>query len=212
VSGGARRLVGPDPSRREERDGYWFWGLIALFIAVPELLAAFSKELKADIPWPTISNLIGKDLEHRYHWVAVIVVASIAAAITHAFTRPSELKRRGYAVRSPAEVTTLAWGWQYIVLTAVVSAAAGFAASALGGDKNEVGYAIYGTLALFGIVIPSALAYFWHRVLSIPTLFATLALLELRFRWAAVLAVALLVVLAFHLALYPWPNFAFGAS
>jgi hypothetical protein len=43
-------------------------------------------------------------------------------------------------------------------------------------------------------------------VLSIPTLFATIALLEARRRWVAVVAVSLLVVLAFHLALYPWPN------
>src|SRR5207249_8670546 len=56
------KLVGPEPSRREEVNGYWFWGLIALFVAVPEFLAAFSKEVRADIPWPTISNLIGKDL------------------------------------------------------------------------------------------------------------------------------------------------------
>jgi hypothetical protein len=64
---------------------------------------------------------------------------------------------------------------------------------------------------VFGIAVPSALAYFWHRVLSIPTLFATVALLDARHRSVAALAVALLVALAFHLALYPWPNFRFGS-
>ena len=205
------KLVGPAPSRREEANGYWFWGLIALFIAVPEFLAAFSKELKADIPWPTISNLIGKDLERHHHWVAAVVVGSIAAVVTHAFTRPAELKKAGHAVRRPEEVEPLVWGWQYIVLTAVASAAAGFAASGMDGDKNQVGYAIYGALALFGVVVPSALAYVWHRVLAIPTLFATVAMLESRFRWVAAVAVALLVTLTFHLALYPWPNFGFGS-
>jgi hypothetical protein len=198
------KLVGPAASRREEVSGYWFWGLIAAFIAVPELLAAFSKELKADIPWPTISNLVGKDLERHHHWVAALVVGLIAAAITHAFTRPVDQKQVGYAVRRPAK--TLDWAWQYAVLTAALTSAAGFTASALGGSKNEIGYAIYGALALLGVVVPSALAYFWRRVLSIPTLFATVALLEHRRRWVAVVAVSLLVVLAFHLALYPWPN------
>jgi hypothetical protein len=130
----------------------------------------------------------------------------IAAAITHAATRPAALTRAGYSVRQPEEAKPLDWGWQYIVLTAVLTAAAGFAASAFGGSKNQIGYAIYGALAVLGVVVPSALAFFWHRVLSIPTLFATIALLEARRRWVAVVAVSLLVVLAFHLALYPWPN------
>jgi hypothetical protein len=207
-----RKLIGSEPSRRAELDGYCFWGLIAVFVAVPELLAAFSRELRADIPWPTISNLIGKDLERHHHWVAAVVVAAIAAAITHAFTRPPQLKQAGHAVRRPEDVKPLAWGWRYIALTAVASAAAGFVASVMGGDKNQVGYAIYGALAVFGIAIPSALAYFWHRVLSIPTLFATVALLDARHRSVATLAVALLVALAFHLALYPWPNFRFGSA
>ena len=200
------KLIGPAASRREELSGYWFWGLVAAFIAVPELLAAFSKDLRADIPWPTISNLVGKDLERHHHWVAALVVGLIAAAITHAFTRPADLKQVGYAVRHPNDTTSLDWSWQYIVLTAVVTSAAGFAASLLGGSKNDIGYAIYGALALLGVVVPSALAFFWHRVLSIPTLFATLALLEARRRWVVVVVVSLLVVLAFHLALYPWPN------
>jgi len=204
------QLAGPDQSPDDEVNGYWFWGLIALFIAIPELLAAFSAELKADIPWPTISNLIGKDLERHHPWVAAVVVGLITAVIVHVFTRPPDLKRAGRAVRRPDEARRLAWGWQYIVLTAAAASLAGLAASAMGGDKNQVGYAIYGTLALFGIVIPSALAYFWHRVLSIPTLFATLAMLEARHRWVATVAVSLLVVLTFHLALYPWPNPPFG--
>jgi hypothetical protein len=204
------KLVGPVEDARDEENGYWFWGLMAVFVAIPELLAAFSSEVKADIPWPTVSNLIGKSLEREHHWVAAVIVGVITAVIVHVFTRPSTLKCAGRAVRSPGDVKRLAWGWQYIVLTAVATAAAGFVVSGMGGDKNAVGYAIYGTLALFGVVIPSALAYFWHRVLAIPTLFATLALLETRHRWVATVAISLLVVLMFHLALYPWPNLQTG--
>jgi hypothetical protein len=84
-------------------------------------------------------------------------------------------------------------------------------ASALGASKNELGYAIYITLTISGVIVPSALAYWWNRVLAIPTLFATIAYLRTRAVWIAALVVALLVVLLFHLALYPWPNYPFGA-
>jgi len=39
----AGRLIGATVSSRDESNGYLFWGLVALFIGVPELLAAFSK-------------------------------------------------------------------------------------------------------------------------------------------------------------------------
>ena len=47
-------------------------------------------------------------------------------------------------------------------------------------------------------------------MLDVPTLFATVSYLQKRAHWAAAVLVALLVVLMFHLALYPWPNFTFG--
>jgi len=84
-------------------------------------------------------------------------------------------------------------------------------ASVAGASKNELGYAIYVTLTAFGVLLPSALAYWWHRVLSIPTLFAAVAYLRTRIPFLAVVVVALLVVLLFHLALYPWPNYHFGS-
>jgi hypothetical protein len=48
-------------------------------------------------------------------------------------------------------------------------------------------------------------------VLAIPTLFATIALLRARAPWVVVAVAALLAVLLFHLALYPWPNYHFGS-
>lgn len=213
----AQKLVGTtlsqrDESRRTEISGYVFWGLVALFIGVPELLAAFSQTLKADIPWPTISNLVGKDLERHHHWFALVVVGVIVVTTVHTLMYPPERKHAGRALRNPAHraVQLFSSGW-YIVLVAAVGAAAGFLASVAGADKNQLGYAIYLTLTVFGIVVPSALAYWFNRVLAVPTLFATIALLRIRVSWVAALVVALLVVLLFHLALYPWPNYRFGA-
>jgi hypothetical protein len=206
-----KQVVGREVDDEDKVKGYWFWGLVATFIAVPEVLAAVSDPLEADIPWPTISNLVGKDLEAHHHWIALIVVWLIAVVTLHTLTHPPEKKTLGRALRKSAEdVKRLGWGWRYIALTAAAGSLAGLLASVLGGDKNQVGYAIYVTLALFGIVIPSALAYWWHRVLAIPTLFATLALLQASHRWIAAFVAGWLVTLLFHLALYPWPNYHFG--
>ena len=206
----AQDFVGDNVSHRDELNGYVFWGLVALFIGVPELLAAFSSTLKADIPWPTISNLVGKDLERRHHWVALLVVGVIVVVTLHTLTYPATKKKAGRAVRHPSRVVHLPWSGWYIVLVAAAGVIAGVVASALGAGKNELGYAIYVTLVLVGIIVPSALAYGWNRVLAIPTLFATIAYLRVRAAWVAALVVALLVVLLFHLALYPWPNYPFG--
>jgi hypothetical protein len=206
-----RRLAGA-ATRRDEVNGYVFWGLVTLFIGVPEVLAAFSKTLRADIPWPTISNLVGKDLEANHHWIALLVVGVIVAVTAHALMHPEEQKAAGRALRRQAqEAQPLPWGRAYIAVVAIAGAAAGVAASAAGADKNELGYAIYLTLAVLGILVPSALAYWAHRVLDLPTLFATLAFLRSRAAWVALVVGALLVVLLFHLALYPWPNYHFGS-
>ena len=199
-------------TRREELDGYLFWGLVAVFIGAPELLAAFSARLRRDIPFPTISNLVGHDLERHHHWVALVVVALIVLVIYHAATYPRSQTRVGRALQGPAEdAVMLEWGRPFVVLVALSGAVAGLVAAALGAGKNELGYAIYGTLAVVGVVVPSALAYWWNRVLGIPTLFATLAALATRARWLAAVAIALLALLLFHLALYPWPNYPFGS-
>jgi hypothetical protein len=205
-----QRLVGERLSGRDEINGYVFWGLVALFIGVPELLAAFSSTLKADIPWPTITNVVGKDLERHHHWVALLVVGVIVVVTVDTLTYPAAKKKAGRPVRHPSRAVHVPWSERYIVVVAAAGALAGLIASASGANTNELGYAIYGTLALFGIVVPSALAYWWNRVLAIPTLFATLAYLRARAPWVAALVAALLVVLLLHLALYPWPNSQFG--
>ncbi|HEX6702535.1 MAG TPA: hypothetical protein VF101_17540 [Gaiellaceae bacterium] len=77
-------------------------------------------------------------------------------------------------------------------------------------EKYTIGYAIYGTLAAFGIVIPSALVLVAHREVQFPTLFETFRRLRLaKPRLAATLGTIVaagLGVLTIHLALYPWPD------
>ena len=185
------------------------WGLTALFIAVPEVLAALSKTLKADIPWPTISNLTGT-LERGNHWVALIVVGVIAAVAAHTMAYPETRKRLGRALRENGrETSDWSRGGLYIVFLLVAGIVAGGVAAAFGATKSTLGYAIYVTLTVFGVVVPSALAYWAGKVLDIPTLFATLRQLNKRLHWVTIAVVALLAVLVFHLALYPWPNYSF---
>jgi uncharacterized membrane protein YobD (UPF0266 family) len=206
-----RRLVGTELGPLGERNGYIFWGLVALFIGIPEVLAALSNTLKARIPWPTISNLVGKHLEARHHWIALIVMGVIVLVIYQALTRRPDRTRVGRQLSRPADTTTTwDWGGWYIVLVVVSGIAAGVIAAAFDAGKVVLGYAIYVTLAVTGIAIPGALAYWWGKVLNIPTLFATFAFLQRRAAWAAAILVALLVILLFHLALYPWPNYRFG--
>jgi len=73
-------------------------------------------------------------------------------------------------------------------------------------SKYDLGYTIYGTLAFFGIVVPSVVAYTLDKDAPFPTFFRTVAFLQRRLHWVATIVVAGLAVLAFHLALYPWPD------
>ena len=208
--------TGEGVTSEQERNGYVFWGLIALFVGVPEILAALSHGIKRAIPWPTISSLVGGDIEAKHHWTALLVLGLIVLVAYHTLTYPLQRKKLGQPVgRRPEEVRVVGWRWglAYAGATAALVAACGFVAAGAGVSKNELGYAIYVPLALMGVVVPSAFRHFAKVVLSIPTLFATIALLRERphCHWVAGVVVALLVVLSFHLALYPWPNYHFGS-
>ena len=131
---------------------------------------------------------------------------------THTLTSAASHKKAGRALRTDAaQADQLPWSGGYIVAVAASGVAAGVIASIAGANKNELGYAIYVTLTVAGVVVPSLLAYGWNKVLAIPTLIATIAYLRARQPWVAALVITLLVVLTFHLALYPWPNYHFGS-
>src|SRR5262249_29692517 len=68
------------------------------------------------------------------------------------------------------------------------------------------GYPIHGLFLLFGIVIPSGLAYFAGMYVSFPSLIYTVRKLERRLHWVAAAVVTGLTILLVHLALYPWPD------
>jgi uncharacterized membrane protein HdeD (DUF308 family) len=84
-----------------ERWGYAVWGTVAVFVGVTEILARISSQLRNAIPWPTISATVGH-LEQRWPFVAVIVLALIAASAYEALTTPPEEQTPGgRTVRKP---------------------------------------------------------------------------------------------------------------
>jgi hypothetical protein len=189
----ARLLHAPDAKTAE---GYLFWGPVVAAILIAEALAAF-----AHVHWPTISSTIGH-LENRWTWVAAVVVGIIGASACLAL---------GTAHKTPLGRTQVFGGEIRPVrfYTAVVPIAAtivaGAAARAATDDKLVVGYWIYGTLAVTGLVIPSLLVLLRFEV-QFPTLFVTVRRLEGRLHWVATVIVAGLAILTVHLALYPWPD------
>jgi hypothetical protein len=85
-----------------ERWGYAVWGTVAVFVGVTEILARISPHLRHAIPWPTISATIGH-LERRWPFVAVIVLAAIAASLYEALaTSPEERTLGGRRLRKPS--------------------------------------------------------------------------------------------------------------
>ena len=190
-----------------ERRGYALWGPLAVFIAVPEFLAALSKTLKADIPWPTISSTTGH-LESIQDWVAIVPVALIAIVAYHVAT--SSGLKAGHALRGgapPSDAQELPRGGLYVAFVLAFATVTGFVAAAAGAGKYTLGYAIYAALAVFAVAVPSALAYWAKKILGAPTLLKTIDYLQKRFHWVATVAIAGLAILLVHLALYPWPKF-----
>jgi hypothetical protein len=64
--------VEPGDTTQRELWGYVFWGAIALFVAVMELLA----HLGDHVPFPTISQTAA-NLAARHHWVSLLYVGGL---------------------------------------------------------------------------------------------------------------------------------------
>ena len=197
-----------------ERWGYCFWGAVGAMIALPEIWAA----AWSGGPWPTISGMTGH-LEELWSPTAILVVAGIVVAAVQAVrfrTAPAPLRTAGGRTTRrappPAPPTGASlWGYLYVALAVVCVAVPSVLVGTLSTSRHTkwiLGYVIYGLIGFFCVALPSALAYWLSRDIPFPTLFQTIADLERRARWVAIVTLAGLVVLLIHLALYPWPDIA----
>jgi hypothetical protein len=111
----------------------------------------------------------------------------------------------GRLSRTPAYISPVP-ALVYIPLAGAAIAIGSLIAAVVSGDYWVEGYVIYGLIAIFGVIIPNVLAYWFAREVPWPTLLTTITNLERRWRPAAVVVLAGLVILLLHLALPPWPD------
>jgi hypothetical protein len=206
-----KRFGGVAPSVRR---GYGVWLTVGAVIAIPEIWAAVTKP-----PWPTISGTVGH-LESRWNVVAIIVVAVIVVVAAHAVRVPlagagGEIRqadgrllgrtRGGRFTIDPVDRGELSPVW-YLLGAAVCVVGGSFVASTLSDNKWILAYVIYGLIAVFFVVIPSVLALTPAPEVPFAGVFPTLADLQGRLHFVAMVLLAGLVILLIHLAFYPWPD------
>jgi len=202
--------------RNKEMWGYVIWGIALIVILVPEITAASDKR----VPWPTISSTVGH-LEYMKSWVGLIVVAAIACVtyqlimyplatsagvVSGRLTRTGHgrmTRRRGSPPDVEQDVVSVVMA---ITLIFVIGLGSLITAEVDPSDRFVLAYVLYGLIASCFIVLPSVLAFCFARDISFPTLFRTIANLERRAHFIAVLLVMGLAILMVHLALYPWPG------
>jgi hypothetical protein len=212
--------LGPHPrdAGREELWGYAIWSLVAITISIPETIAG----LWDKAPWPTLSDTVG-ELEWLWSPTAIVVVAFMVFVLAHAgrgllwagsAVPPRRARGRtqgGRFTLAPARAgraRNVVSPFLYFPAALAVVTGGSVIAAVYGSDRFVLGYVLYALLGTFCIAIPALLAL-WHAWdVPFPTLFATVANLERRFHFLAIAVVAALVVLALHLAFFPWPDIA----
>ena len=194
--------------------GYSTWLFFGLVFGLPESWAG-----AANPPWPTLSDTIGhlETLWPGTRVVVVVLIALVAYSVarfppgrTGEFPcREGEPRRartsNGRLVRSTHSVSPVP-AFIYIPLALGVVAVGSLIAAVVSSDRFVLGYVLYGLFAVFCVVVPNLLAYWFARDVPFPTFFRTIADLDHRWRPAAMIIVAWLVVLMFHLAFFPWPD------
>lgn len=186
------------PSNR--RLGYLIWGIAALVIAVPEVMAAFSKKRA----FTTISEMVGH-LEYLWPPTALLVIAFIVLALLSVVRIPppapddsppgtedgppatrapsGRLTRPGavpeIAPRTFDAQTASIWFAIAAALACTVTALATLAAVKWWDDERhfQPAYVLYGLLGLFWIVVPSIFALLGKDA-PFPTIFRTVRNLE----------------------------------
>jgi hypothetical protein len=223
---------------RRETWGYGVWFVMGAVIAIPEVWAAAGGHVSwiSKPPWPTISGTVGH-LEELWSPVAIIVVLVIVIPTAHVLRRawaykaaPSEAvgdlarptvefvqadgrllgsTQGGRFTKKPdtsSDVSALV----YLSVASSMIAISLIVSEALSESQWVRAYIIYGSIAMFWVAIPSVLAYWFSKDVPFPTLFSTVADLERRLHFVALVVLGLLVVLLLHLALYPWPDIFHG--
>ena len=218
---------------RREAWGYGVWLALGVIVVVPEVWAA---GWGSSAPFPTISSTTGAlEVDHAWVALVVAgaIVLCLYSALRYPVNRTGMLPARGSAgddlggahlgdpllpYRTPGggrftRSTTPVREVRAVVyfVSALVVIGACTAVAAIKTDPNDaypVGRTLYGLIVLFWIVLPSMLA--WPKRFAVdvpfPTLFSTVRSLERRLRVLALLAATGLVILLFHLLLYPWPS------
>jgi hypothetical protein len=203
-----------------EKWGYGFWLFMGLVFGIPESWAGL-----ANPPWPALSDTI-THLDALWPPTAVIVVAlvvfvafyfvrvPVSQAGSLAFTQGGLGRGTGAGVgrtyagrlsRTPADISPVP-ALIYVPLALAAITIGSIIAAVASDDFWVLGYVIYGLIAIFLVIIPNVLAYWFAREVPWPTLLATVTNLERRWRPAAVVVLAGLVILMLHLALPPWPD------
>jgi hypothetical protein len=205
------------PLTEAQRRGFAFWLPVGLVFGAVELGGALSGSFRNFIPWPTFSTTVGH-IEDGASWVGVIVVGVIAMVAYRAATHDSHEQRTphgrvipppvGHAGIKPVDLKTpihaFRYDWPFVF---TVTAFVAFAVNRLWSDEKLVlGYSIYGSLLVFGVVIPSLLVRLAHRDARFPSIWIPVAVLRERFPVTPYLLVGGLAILVIHLALYPWPD------
>lgn len=222
-------VQGKDPRARR---GYLVWGLVALVIAVPEIWGTFGNPWFYSIS-RTTAHLEDLWSGVRAIVVALVAVAAVHAVLYRPdmldfprsgvksllLGRPvrrtsggrltikdgktiKDEGREGTSNEDFADKVAI----PYLVASAVAVALAGVLAGLPRGDQYWQSYLIYGLIAVFFVIIPNAVAYFFGRDFPFTTLFATVQSLERTRNFVTMIIIAGLAVLTFHLALYPWPD------
>jgi hypothetical protein len=217
---------------RREAWGYGVWFAFAAIVLVPEFWAAFGK---GSAPFPTISGTTGA-LEYDRPWLALVVAGVIVlclySALRYPKTRTGVLPKKGPQgeplgedvrgdqalpyrtagggrfTRSTDPVREISAIAYFVCALVVIGVSTAIVAATKDIDEYSVGWTLYGLILVFWVLIPSLLA--WPKRLAVdvpfPTLFSTVRSLERRLRVLALLVAAGLVILLFHLVLYPWPS------
>jgi len=222
-----------------EKWGYGVWFLMGLVIATPEVWAAAGGHVSwiPKPPWPTISGTVGH-LEKLWSPVAILVVLAIVIPTAHFLRRAWAHKAipgrtlgeaaqpaaefaqadgrilgstdGGRFTKKPEERSTDVPARLYFSVALTVTAFSLIVAEVFSESEWGRAYVVYGAIAIFWVAVPSVLAYWFSKDVPFPTLFATVADLEQRLHFVAIVLLALLVVLLLHLAFYPWPNIFHG--